>query len=101
MNLTKIISKAKKHCKEKTIRKRDIIYAFQLQQGGNLDFESNFCGYNLTQCYNPPKPCSGCQNQAGGAKQKFIQQMKKKCRGYKITSHAMNLLFNVVLANKL
>ena len=39
--------------------------------------ESNFCGYNLTQCYNPPKPCLGCKNKVEYEQKEKIIKIKK------------------------
>ena len=96
--LRKIIQIAKVNSKDKTIRKRDIIYAlYSNQTGGSIaDVEANFCGYNLSQCYNPPKPCIGCGVSNGGGsspiKNKIKKLVKSKYPDYKITYYAVNLL---------
>jgi len=105
----KIIRIAKNNSLDKTIRKHNIIYALQLNQGGGsvnaaniADVEANFCGYNPSQCYNQPKPCIGCGivgigssgggNRINKIKNKIKKLVKSKYPEYKITHHAVNLL---------
>tara|TARA_Y100001970_G_scaffold269487_1_gene362042 strand:+ start:378 stop:713 length:336 start_codon:yes stop_codon:yes gene_type:complete len=91
--------------KNKTIKKQDIINIIK-QNGGVYDIdnlENSFCGYHLTQCYNPPKPCMGC-DKGGGKKKKtkkinktkfnnYIKNLvNKRYPNYKITYHSINLL---------
>ena len=104
MYLIKLLDKAVVKSKKKIIKKQDIINSLK-QIGGTIDInnlEANFCGYHLTQCYNPPKPCLSCKN--GGGKQKinkikfnnYIKNLiKKKYPGYKITYHSINLLNSI------
>ena len=104
MELKNILYKSVHIAKNKKIKKDDIIKAIE-QSGGTVDInnvEANFCGYNLTQCYNPPKPCLGCKN-GGGKKKinktKFNNYIKnlvhKKYPNYKITYHSINLLESI------
>jgi len=106
--IRKIIRIAKNNSLDKTIRKHNIIYALQLNQGGGsvsaaniADVEANFCGYNPSQCYNPAKPCIGCGivpvgSGGGNRKNKIKNKIKKlvgtKHPGYNITHHAVSLL---------
>ena len=115
MYLTNLLDKAVYNSKNKKIRKMDILNSLQQQHAGSQDIdnvEANFCGYNLTQCYNPPKPCLGC-NSGGGNKKiknkkykkhkinktKFSNYIKnlvyKRYPGYKITYHSVNLLQSI------
>ena len=110
MYLTNLLDKAVYNSKNKKIRKMDIINSLQ-QYGGSQDIgnmESNFCGYNLTQCYNPPKPCLGCNSGGGIKKFKKIKEINKakfnnyinnlvnkRYPGYKITYHSVNLLRSI------
>jgi len=111
MYLRDLLDKAVYNSKNKKIRKMDILNSFQQQHAGSQDIdnvEANFCGYNLTQCYGPPKPCLGCNS--GGSKQKKNKKYKinktkfsnyiknlvyKRYPGYKITFHSVNLLHSL------
>jgi hypothetical protein len=117
MYLINLLDKAVYNSKNKKIRKMDILNSLQ-QHAGSQDIdnvEANFCGYNLTQCYGPPKPCLGC-NSGGGSKHKKNKKYKKykkykinktkfsnyikhlvykRYPGYKITFHSVNLLHSL------
>jgi len=108
MYLTNLLDKAVYNSKNKKIKKMDILYSLQQYAGSlNIDnVETNFCGYNLTQCYNPPKPCLGCNSGGGNKQQKYkIKKTKfnnyikklvyKRYPGYKITYHSVNLLRSI------
>ena len=77
------------------------------QTGGdylNQTFEDNYCGYHLSQCYNPPKPCIGCKLSGGrstNVKTKINTVALRKMKKYvndkyphdKFTNHAIHYLF--------
>ena len=110
--MDRIIRKAVFYCDaDKKIRKKNIQQAVHFYyhhlwkknnnykgKGGDYlqpSFEPNFCGFHVTQCYSPPKPCVGCHLQGGGSyseaiKKSIRKRMKKKYPNYKITHHALH-----------
>tara|TARA_Y100001970_G_scaffold274432_1_gene374158 strand:+ start:2668 stop:2958 length:291 start_codon:yes stop_codon:yes gene_type:complete len=92
--LNRILSYAIKYAndnKKNMITTKHISQAMQ-HQGGSLDLNGdiNFCGGEISQCYDPPKSCM----KGGAIIKKRLKSINKK---YKISNDAVKMLQSLLI----